>query len=308
MAVLEKIRVKMGAFITALIAIALLSFVIDPSSLQSAMSMFSSKYDVGSIGGEGITYQEYQQKVDYFTKIYQISSGTTSSDEQTQEAINNTAWQNEITNRVLVPAIESAGITLGDEELYDLTQGANISPVLMSEASFIGEDGQFSKQRVVDFVQAIGQDASGQLAMYWNFLEDNIEKDQLFTKYLSLLEHSTYMSPIELNKAIANNNTTYNVDFVVKPFGFSIDSTITVSKQEVADYYEKNKENFRQVESRDLEYVVFEVVPSEADLEAAREDFDKTYGEFVAAENVKNFLARNSDAPFNPYFYKEGDL
>ena len=46
----------------------------------------------------------------------------------------------------------------------------------------------------------------------------------------------------------------------------------------------------------------------EADLEAAREDFDKTYGEFVAAENVKNFLARNSDAPFNPYFYKEGDL
>lgn len=308
MAVLEKIRVKMGAFITALIAIALLSFVIDPSTLQSAMSMFSSKYDVGEINGEGITYQEYQQKVDYFTKIYQISSGTTSSDEQTQEAINNTAWQNEITERVLVPAIESAGVTLGDEELYDLTQGANISPVLMSEASFIGEDGQFSKQRVVDFVQAIGQDASGQLAMYWNFLEDNIEKDQLFTKYMSLLEHSMYMSPVELNKAIANNNTTYNVDFVVKPFGFSVDSTITVSKQEVADYYEKHKENFKQVESRDLEYVVFEVVPSEADLDAAREDFDKVYGEFVAAENVKNFLARNSDAPYNPYFYKEGDL
>ena len=308
MAVLEKIRVKMGAFITALIAIALLSFVIDPSTLQSAMSMFSSKYDVGEINGEGITYQEYQQKVDYFTKIYQISSGTTSSDEQTQEAINNSAWQNEIADRVLVPAIKGAGVTLGEEELYDLTQGANISPVLMSEASFVGEDGQFSKQRVVDFVQAIGQDASGQLGMYWNFLEDNIVKDQLFTKYMSMLEKSMYMSPVELNRAIANNNTTYNVDFVVKPFGFAVDSTVSVTKDEVAAYYEKNKESFKQVESRDLEYVVFEVVPSEADLDAARNDFDKAYAEFVAAENVKNFLARNSDAPFNPYFYKEGDL
>lgn len=308
MAVLEKIRVKMGAFITVLIAIALLSFVVDPSTLQSAMSMFSSKYDVGEINGEGIPYQEYQQKVDYFTQIYQMTSGTTSSDEQTQDAINNSAWQNEVTDRVLVPAIKSAGVTLGEEELYDLTQGANISPILMSEASFLGEDGQFSKQRVAEFVQALGQDASGQLSMYWNFLEDNIVKDQLFTKYISLLEQSSYLSPVELNRAIANNNTTYNVDFVVKPFGFSVDSTLSVSSQEVKDYYEKHKEMFKQVESRDLEYVVFEVVPSTKDLEAAEEEFAGVYNEFVAADNMKNFLARNSDAQFNPYYYKEGEL
>jgi hypothetical protein len=61
MAVLEKIRVKMGAFITIVIALALLSFIIDPSTLQSAMSMFSSKYDVGSINGKSISYQDYQK-------------------------------------------------------------------------------------------------------------------------------------------------------------------------------------------------------------------------------------------------------
>ena len=308
MAALEKIRVKMGAFITVLIAIALLSFVIDPSTLQSAMGMFSSKYDVGEINGEGIPYQEYQQKVDYFTKIYQMSSGTTSSDEQTQELINNTAWQNEISDRVLVPAVENAGITMGEEELYDLTQGANISPILLQEASFIGEDGMFSKARVAEFVQAISQDATGQLGMYWNFLEDNIVKDQKFTKYISLLEQSNFMSPVELNRAIANNNTTYNVDFVIKPFGFAVDSTISVSNAEVKEYYESHKEAFRQVETRDLEYVVFEVVPSEEDLAATREDVEKIYTEFAAAENVKNFLARNSDVPYNPYFYKAGEL
>ena len=49
MAVLEKIRVKMGVFITVIIGVALLSFVIDADSLRSALSMFFSKYDVGEM-------------------------------------------------------------------------------------------------------------------------------------------------------------------------------------------------------------------------------------------------------------------
>ncbi|MBE6224566.1 MAG: hypothetical protein E7122_04995 [Bacteroidales bacterium] len=307
MALLEKIRVKMGAFITVLIAVALLSFVIDPSTLQSAMSMFSSKYDVGEIAGEGISYQDYQQKVDYFSQVYQMTNGS-SSDERTQDLINNTAWQNEITERVLIPAVEAAGVTLGEEELYDLTQGANISPVLLQDPSFADENGQFSRERVAQLVQAIGQDQSGQLAMYWNFIEDNIVKSQKVSKYLSLLEQSMFMSPVELNRAIAENNTSYNVDFVVKPYGFSVDSSIVVSDSEVKEYYEKNRNSFKQVESRDLEYVVFEVVPSAEDIELAQQDMEKLYNEFVTESNVKNFLARNSDKPFNPYFYKEGDL
>lgn len=62
MAVLEKIRVQMGIFITVLIAIALISFIIDPGTLQSAMSMFSSKNDVGEMNGKSITYMEYAKK------------------------------------------------------------------------------------------------------------------------------------------------------------------------------------------------------------------------------------------------------
>ena len=230
MALLEKIRVKMGALITVLIAVALLSFIIDPSTLQSAMSMFSSKYDVGEINGEGIPYQEYQQKVERLSQIFQMTNGS-SSDEQTQELINNTAWQNELTERVLIPAVEAAGVTLGEEELYDLTQGVNISPVIASDPSFVDQEGKFSRQRVAELVQAISQDQTGQLGMYWNYLEDNIVKSQKVSKYLSMLEKSMFMSPVELNRAIAENNTSYNVDFIMQPYGFSIDSTITVDKE-----------------------------------------------------------------------------
>ena len=71
MAVLEKIRVQMGIFITVLIAIALISFIIDPGTLQSAVSMFSSKNDVGEMNGQSITYMEYSKKLQYYQNLQQ---------------------------------------------------------------------------------------------------------------------------------------------------------------------------------------------------------------------------------------------
>ena len=69
MAVLEKIRVKMGVFITVVIGVALLSFVLDADTLRSAISMFSSKYDVGEMNGKAISYKDFQKRVEYFTRI-----------------------------------------------------------------------------------------------------------------------------------------------------------------------------------------------------------------------------------------------
>lgn len=308
MAVLEKIRVKLGVFITALIALALLSFIIDPSTLESTMSMFSSKYDVGEIDGKSISYQEFQKKVEYFNQIYEITSGSSSVDETTQEMLNNTAWQDEIAEIVLIPAAGNAGIKLGESELLDMSQGSAISPVLANEAAFRDENGNFDKARLVQFVQAVPQDQSGQLQLYWSYLEDNMVKDQMFTKYISLLEKSNYVTPLELAKAIEGNNTTYSVDFTMTPIGFGTDSTIVVSNSEIENYYKTHKNYFRQQEAKDIEYAVFEVLPSAEDMSLAQKQIEKVYDEFVTTDNVKTFLARNSDVQFNPYYFSEDEL
>ena len=69
MAVLETIRVKFGILITVLIAVALLSFIIDPSTLQSVSSSMSSKYDVGEINGKSVSYTDFQADIDRFKVI-----------------------------------------------------------------------------------------------------------------------------------------------------------------------------------------------------------------------------------------------
>ena len=47
MAILQKTRDKAGLAVSIIIALALLSFIIDPGTLESAFNMMSSKNNVG---------------------------------------------------------------------------------------------------------------------------------------------------------------------------------------------------------------------------------------------------------------------
>ena len=93
MAVLQKIRVKFGLAISIIIALALLSFIIDPNTLGSALNSMSKKYDVGSIAGKRISYTDFQESIDKFTTIHQVTTGSSSQTEQSQQQIRNAAWQ-----------------------------------------------------------------------------------------------------------------------------------------------------------------------------------------------------------------------
>ena len=308
MAVLEKIRVKLGVLITVLIAVALLSFIIDPTTLETTLRYFSSKYDVGKIDGKKVTYNEFQKELDYYTNIYTLTTGSQSVSEEAMRAINESAWQNLISERYVVPQMKKAGLVVGEDELVDLSQGKEISPVLAQDPVFLDGSGNFSREQLLNFIHAIPQDASGNLAAYWNFLQQSMESQQYFTKYASLLTGSDIITPLEFRRQIDENNTTSDAQFVLVPFGFKQDTTIKVTDQEIHDYYNAHKDNYRQTASRDVEFVAYEVVPSDADIKAAEDEINSLFGEFSTTNNLKSFLSLNSDTPLQDYYFKQGEL
>lgn len=308
MAVLEKIRVKLGILITVLIAVALLSFIVDPATLETTLGYFSSKYDVGKIDGKKVRYNEFQEAVDYYTNIYTLTSGNQSVSEEAMQAINETAWQNLISDMYVIPEMRKAGIAVGESEIVDLSQGKEISPVLAQDPVFLDASGNFSREKLAEFIHAIPGDASGNLQQYWSFLQHNMTSQQYFVKYTSLLTGSDILTPVELRRQIEENNTSSDAEFVLVPFGFETDSTIQVSNKEIQDYYNAHKENYRQRASRDVEFVAYEVVPSEADIQAAKAEIDGLFEEFSTTDNLKNFLSLNSDTPLQNYYFKQGEL
>ena len=308
MAVLETIRVKFGILITVLIAVALLSFIIDPNTLQSVSSSMSSKYDVGEIDGKSISYVDFQSDVEKFTTINEIITGSSVKSEQQQNAIREEAWGDLVNKYLFIRNAEKAGIHVGEEEMLSLISGDMISPVFSQNPAFCDEQGNFSKEALVKFINYINTDQTGRLKLYWDYLQNMAKTNQYYAKYNSLFSQSNYTAPFMLTEKIAENNNTFDVEFVMVPVGYAKDSTIVVSDSEIKKYYEDHKKFFKQNASRDIEYVVFEVEPSAEDIAAANQALVEVYDEFVSAENMRGFLLANSDRKYEDRWYKAGEL
>ena len=308
MAVLETIRVKFGVVITVLIAVALLSFIVDPSTLQSVTASMSSKYDVGEIDGKAISYTDFQEEVDKYTTLTELMSGSSVQNEQQQISIRNTAWESLVNKYLFVKNAKKAGLTVGEEEMLAIIAGEIESPLISQNPMFFGENGQFSKDVLVQFLNSIDSDATGGAKLYWDNLQSTAQTQQYYAKYMSLFTQSDIVNKLQLTDALAGNNNTFNVEFVMVPFGYAKDTTIVVADADIKNYYESHKKFYKQQAGRDIEYVVYEVKPSAADVAAANEAFAKVYDEFTTTQNMKSFLLANSDRKFDNTWYKAGEL
>ena len=307
MAVLEKIRVKFGLVISIIIALALLSFIIDPSTLESALNSMSSKYDVGQIAGKNVSYTDFQADIDRYTTINELLSGSV-RDEDTQKQIRNAAWQELLDKYMFVKNAKEAGITVGEEEMLALMGGEFVSPAISQNPIFMDETGNFSADRLKAFIQNVESDESGQLRTYWNYLQNTVHNQQYYAKYGALFTASGNDNALQLTQAIEEGNTTADVDYCLAFYPVVPDSTVTVSSDEIRAYYKNHKDFFKQKASRDVEYVVYEVVPSAADIAAASDAMNEAYDEFATTDNMRTFLSKNSEQPLSNYWYKAGEL
>ena len=304
MAVLEKLR-GWGIVLSILVALPLLLFIIDPSQIIQTVQSVSSKYDVGKIGKKSVSYTDFQTEVDRFSRINELMSGNTSSSEQQQQQIRDAVWQRLVDENLFIKNAQAAGINVGKDEIMDLTNGENVSPVMAS--LFVDENGVFSNDRLVSFLQSVEEGDENAKAI-WAYLQEQLVTNQFYTKYNALFMNTNVENALQVNKAIADNNTTADVDFVMVPFSYATDTTVVVSDKEIKDFYDNHKKFFEQKATRDIEYVVFQVVPSAEDITAANDEFVKLYEDFTTTDNVRAFLQRNSDTKWSDQWYKAGDL
>ena len=303
MAVLEKIRVKFGWVISAIIALALLSFIIDPNTVTSALQSMSPKRDVGNIAGKRIPFADFEDEFQKYSSLNGSSQG-----EEQQKQLRDEVWQDLVFKYMFNKNAKAAGIRVGEAEMIDLISGENISPIIAQNPAFLDENGEFSKEALLAFKEQSADDNSGLYGTYRSFLQNAIYNQQFQTKYYSLFAATSGYNALSLKNAVAENNLTANVDYVLSYYPMQQDTTIKVSDAEIKNFYNAHKDLFKQLDSRDVEYVVFEAIPSEEDINAAAEAFQAAYDEFASAENIKNFILKNSDRQYSEYWYKAEEL
>lgn len=261
---------------------------------------------VGEINGEKITYPEFSQKVEENLEVEKRNKNKENLTAVESYGVRQRTWNSIVKESILGQEYEEIGISISIEELSDLIYGKN--PHQFIRQNFVSQEtGVFDPGMVRRFMQNLDKMDQTQLAQ-WESFKKAIIIDRSESKYKKLFENSYFIPEPFAKKLYKENNTNAQIRIAVKNYSQISDSSITYNNKDIEDYYEKNKDKFKQEESRDIDYVVFDIKASEKDHAKIKEDFDETYSDFQNTENVNSFVNATSDNRYDSTYYKEEAL
>lgn len=307
MVTLNTLRNKGGVLLAIVIGLALLAFVLGDMLTSGSTLMNSSKMNVGTIGGEKVSTQEYAQAIDELTEVQRITTGREGSTEEQNEMIRMQAWDLMIREKALKPALAAVGLTVSDDEMVELLSGANPSPII-AQMFADPQTGMFEPAMLRQFVANVGQDQTGRMQMFWNYLQDEVGDQSLIFKFKNLIDKAAYVTGVEAEQLASLEAKTYRVDYLVNRYESVPDSAVQVSDGELRKYYDAHKGMFRQEDLRDIEYVTFEALPSADDYAAAEKTVRELAADLAATKNVQQFVSINSQSTFDTRYYKPGEI
>lgn len=290
---------------TIVIFVALLAFLIGDVFTSGSSMLNSRKMRVGEINGTNIEYVDFLNESDYLGDIYRMMWGRDSFSPQEQEIIYNMAWEQLIMENSFKPGFDRLGMTVSESEQIDMVDGVYLSPVITT--TFVNPStGLFDPQMMKAFMGEINT-GDGSYAL-WSFLRNQMEQERVMSKYVALVSAGFYANSLEVAHGVKISNETFSADVIGKDYYTIPDSLVKVTSAEIKKYYNDHKESFKQGSLRDVEYVVFDVVPSEADYAEAQRTVDEIAAEFATSEAPMQYATLNSQQQPDTKYYRQEEL
>lgn len=307
MAIIQSIRNRAGVLIAVIIGLALFAFILGDFITSGGMIYQKSKMNVAEINGKTISYNEFQKLSGYIEEVMKAQYQTNNLDESMMENVRNQTWQELIQKYILEKEYKRLGLSISDPEFSDMIQGANPHPMVMQMFAN-PETGALNRLQLSEFIKRIASDEiTGAPKIVWVYIEDIINKERLFTKYHTLIRKGLYVNKLEGERRQKDMSTTVDISYIQKPYTSISDSSVVIKESDLKKYYKANKARYKQEESRDLKYVAFEIVPSEADFQEAENWIKDIKDEFVQVEDVEQYINFTSP-PYDKTNYKKGEL
>ena len=299
MAAIEKIRRRSGLLI-AIIGLALLAFVLQDLFQSQGRGR---EYNIAVIDGEKIPYQDYENLREKNLANRRNSSSNLSSSET--YSIYNSTLDEMIRKHIMTKEYEAVGMNVSADELYDQFMGE--TPHQWVVQSFSTADGGFNKEMVEYYLQNLG-DLPADARMQWIDFERAVKENRLENKFDNLVKASYFVPNTLAQKYYQNKNEKASADVIALRYSTIPDSTVVVTDKDKKAFYEENKYRYETDERRDIEYVVFDVKPSLEDRQNVLKEVQGIRADFVATDNVVNFVNANSEKRYDSAWMGRKDV
>ncbi len=307
MATLQRIRNRAGLLVAIIIGLALVAFILGDMLRTGSSLLRPSQMEVADINGTSVQYPDFQKKIEETAEIYKMNSGRAQIDENAWVQIREQVWQDVVREAVMGDVYEELGLTVTADELFDLVQGSNIHPIIQ-QLFANPQTGQVNKSAILQFLKSLETNATAQQKAYWLYIEDQIKKERVLTKYNNLVRQGLYVTNAEAQASIDSKNKSANIQYVSLPYSSMPDSAVTVTDKELKAYYDAHQDDYKQAATRTINYVVFPVTASNEDDQNTRKWVDEAKEEFSTIQDNEQYVNVNSDIRFENVYQKAEDL
>ena len=292
MSVIQDIREKYAKWAVVAIALALLGFILtDYLSTQGKISGGNSTI-LGTVNGEKIEYIAFENKLRTIEQQAEAQGQQLGENERNQNI--ERLWTQEVESIIMKAEFEKLGATIGKKELNDWLFGAN--PPQDLKQRFSNESGMYNAAAAQDAINQMKRSANqADKAQLNNYIEA-IEYSRLTEKFNSLLSNTVYIPKWFVEKQNAEASGLASISYVNYSYASIADSLVSVSNKEIEEYINKNKEQYKQEESRNISYIVFSASPTAEDTAAVKTQVGALRAEFETAKEPAAFLARFGSA------------
>lgn len=306
MATLEKIRSK-GVLLVVVVGLALLAFIVG-DFLNSGSSYFNkSRETVAEIVGEDVNIKDYSASIEQMAEVYKIETGNTELSEEIMVQLRQSVWESMVNEKILNAEAKKLGLAVSPDELSDRCIGNNIHPLIMQRRAFAGQNGQFSRAALVQFLNSLEQTPTDEemkqqldkAKNYWMFWEKNVKNSILQEKYNALISKAVSANSIDAKMSYQDRKVSMDVAYVVKPYFMVSDSVVKVTDSEIKERYNKQKEQYKQDANCSINYVAFYVKPSKEDYKEVETWMGKLSNEFKTTTDVAGLVNSNSDVMYD---------
>ena len=265
--------------------------------------------DMGKINGSTITYQRFTELTEEMENNYKRQQGVNQIPADVEYQLRDQVWQTLVGETLTDEQFEKLGLTVSPAELNDMYVGTFIHPYLRQ--SFTDpKTGEYQTQAIQYYVDNF-ENLDTMQRMQWVELEKAVKTDRKQQKYSSLISRGMYM-PTAIAKQMADLSSKVSNAIAMNVTYQSVaDDEITLTEEDYQKYYNKHKAEFRlRDEMRELNYIVYPIVPTQQDLADIQAAVEKTWEEFQqqTPEELIFFVNAESDHSYDSTYRKANEF
>ncbi|MFB3844266.1 MAG: peptidylprolyl isomerase [Candidatus Cloacimonadaceae bacterium] len=258
-------------------------------AIMGVSGIFSKKSDtVGIIDGKKISYAYFMNELQKNVENYRQQNPNAEINTDLMSQLSDQTWQRLVQQIVLDKQIKKFHIKVTDDDI--LREMQNNPPQELMQNPSLQTNGRFDRKK---YLSALKQDTQ-----FFNALENYYREKVPYDRLIERVKAKANITLDSLKAEYIKDNDEMFGKIIF--FDYNKMPKPDVTDAEIKAYYEKNKDTDKEIKKGKfaiMKFLIFEVKPSDADYNLAKQDIDDIYADLIKGADFGQMAKDYSDDP-----------